>query len=265
MSFGITSGLGKSFRVGNRPQTVTSASQLPNLEIWYDASTATYLNTGAITNGAEVSSWQNGGGLSSHDWNSTGGKRPEWFSNVKNGKGAVRFNATSGDDNDTDEYLSINPIAYLQSLAGCTMFLVFKTLTTAAGRRILTSSNTSGYQWGQNGTQWVGTVAGGAFTVDALTADTNYHHVTMKFDGSQTGNANRLKVRFDGSDANLTFSSNVNATTSASASALYGGVDATGNSGYWNGELAEFMLFTRTLTNGEMLAIEDYISNKWAI
>ena len=87
------SSFSRSFRVGERPLTITSASQLPNLEVWYDASQSlsTTFNSGVITSGTEVTSWHNAGGLTSHDWNSTGGRRPEWFSNIKNGYGVVRF------------------------------------------------------------------------------------------------------------------------------------------------------------------------------
>ena len=155
--------------------------------------------------------------------------------------------------------------AYLQSLAACTMVIVFRTLSTSAGRRILTSSNTSGFQWGQNGTQWVGTFAGGAYTVDNVTADTNFHHIITTFDGSQTGNSNRVQKRLDGAAVTLTFSTNVNATTSPTASHFYGGTDAAGNTNYWNGDVGELMIFTRALNSSEVLAIEDYLSIKWAI
>lgn len=256
-----------SFTAGSRPLLITSAAQLPSLEVWYDASTSlsTTFNNGVITSGTEVSAWHNGGGLSSHDWNSTGGKRPEWISNVKNGLGAVRFNATAGDDGDTDESLSINPVAYLQSLSGCTMVIVHRSLIATSGRRIVTCTNTGGFLWGQDGTQWTGVMAGGTFTVDSATADTNWHHVVMRFDGSQTGNTNRLKVRLDGSDTPVTFSTNVNATTSASASSFYGGVDTTGSSNYYNGDIGEVMIFTRALTTSEILAVEQYVTNKWAV
>jgi hypothetical protein len=52
---------------------------LPNLEISYDASSSlsTTFNSNTISSGTEVTSWHNGGGLTTHDWNSTGGKRPE--------------------------------------------------------------------------------------------------------------------------------------------------------------------------------------------
>ena len=268
------SSFSRSFRAGQRPVTITSASQLPNLEVWYDASVAasTTFNSGVITSGTEITSWHNGGGLTSHDWNSTGGKRPEWFSNIQNGKGVVRFNNTTvgtptGEDGDTDELLSINPVAYLQSLPATTMVLLYRSLSTASGRRILTSTNTTGFQWGQNGTQYVGGHAGATFTLDATAypVDTNFHHIVLTFDGTQTGNANRLKARLDGADTPLTFSGTVGTTTSASASSFYGGVDSTGNSNYWIGDLGECLIFTRALTTSEILAVEQYLTTKWAV
>ena len=271
MSF-ISSSFSRSFSAGSRPLTISSASQLPNLEVWYDASQslASTFNSGVITSGTEISAWHNGGGLNSHDWNSVGGKRPEWFSNIQNGLGAVRFNGTSagsptGEDADTDESLSINPIAYLQSLPAATMVILFRTLTTAAGRRILTSSNTNGFQWGQNGSQWIGQFAGGTFSVNTATTDTSFHHVVITFDGAQTGDSNRLKIRLDGADTPVTFTTSVNPTTSASASSFYGGVDSTGNSNFWIGDMGELMVFTRALKTMEIVAIEEYITKKWAV
>ena len=272
MAFGSTSSFSRSFRVGERPLSITSASQLPNLEVQYDASQAlaSTFNSGVITSGTEVTSWHNAGGLTAHDWNSTGGRRPEWFSNIINGKGVVRFNQTTagvptGEDADTDERLSINPIAYLQGLSNTTMALVFRSLSTSAGRRIATTTNTSGFQWGQDGTQYVGGHAGATFTVDSQTVDTNFHRVVIAFDGTATGDSNRLKARLDGSNVALTFTGKVGVATNASAATFYGGVDTAGSSNYFIGDIGELLIWTRTLNSSEILAVEQYLSYKWGI
>lgn len=273
----MTSGFNRSFRVAERPLVITNASQLPNLEVWYDANDGTTnsarFNNGTITSGTEVSAWHNGGGLTSHDWNSVGGKRPEFFSPILNSKGIVRFNSfpsgtPTGEDADTDEFLSINPVAYLQSLAGCSMFFVMKTASTAAGTRILCSTDVGGFKWGQNGTSWIGGFSGSDFTVDSTTVDTNYYHVAIIFDGSKTGNASRLRVRMNSVDKTLTFTGTVSSATSASASYFFGGCTGTSTSNtsnFWIGDLAELLIFTRTVSSGELIAIEDYISNKWGV
>lgn len=238
----------------------TSPNALPSLSTWYNASDGTTFNkTTSITNGTQVSSWQNGGGLTSHDWNSTGGKRPTFYTPVKNGLGVVRFSpaATSS--------LTINPITYMQSLSAVTMAIVFKTSNTGTGTRIATTTDTNGFRWGQNGTQWIGGFSGATFTVDSITADTNWHHIILKFDGSQSGNLNRLKARLDSVDLSLTFSGTVANTTSAVASIFYGGVDSTGNSNYWDGDIGELMFWNRALTTGEVGQVENYLTTKWAI
>ena len=253
----------------------TAPSSLPNIEVYYDgsANTTTTFNNGSIASGMEITSWHNYGVLPSHDWNSTGGQRPEWYSNIQNGLGVVRFNSTttgspSGEDADTNENLTINPVAYLQSLPAATMILVFRSLSANSGTRYTCSTDTSGFQWGQNGTTWTGGFAGATYTVDSITADTNFHYVVISFDGSQTGNANRLKVRLDSIDSTLTFTGTVGTITSAVAKYFYGG--ATGNatgatSSYWIGDIGELMIFTRSLSASEIITIENYLSTKWAL
>ena len=240
------------------------------MEVWYYADVATQV--GNIASGSEVSAWANAGGLTSHDWNSTGGARPEWFSNIQNGKGVVRFNNTgstpTGEDADNNERLTINPVTYINSKVGATMIILYRSLSTAAGIRYITSTDVGGYQWGQNGTQWIGGFAGATFTVDSVTADTAWHHIVLRFDGSATGNANRLKARLDGADNTLTFTGTVGTATSASAGYFFGGCTGTNTSNVSNfyiGDIGELLIFTRALNTNEILAIEQYLTAKWAV
>lgn len=238
----------------------TPPDAIPNINVWYYADDGTKFNkTSSITNGTSVTSWQNAGGLTSHDWNSTGGKRPVWYSNQQNGKGVVRF------DHAGSQYLSINPISYMQSLPAVTQFIVFKTANVADGTRICTTTDTNGFRWGQNANTWIAGFAGATCNLAINTVDTNYHHVALIYDGTATGNANRLKIKLDGIDQTLTFSGTVGATTSPTASTFYGGVDSNGNSNYWDGDICEMLFFTRTLNPGEVTTVENYITSKWAI
>lgn len=270
MAFGSTSSFSRSFRAGERPISITSASQLPNLEVWYYADVNT--TVGGLTSGSEVSAWSNAGGLTSHDWNSTGGARPEWFSNIQNSKGVVRFNNTgatpTGEDADNNERLTINPVAYLQNLSGSTMVILFRSLSTAAGIRYITSTDAGGFQFGQNGTQWIGGFSGATFSINNITADTNFHHVIINFDGTKAINTDRLKIRLDGFDNNITISGSVNTATSSVAGYFFGGCTGTNSanvSNFFIGDIGEIMIFTRSLSLGEELAIEQYLTNKWAV
>lgn len=271
----ITSSVNRSFVGGSRPLTIRSAAQLPNLEVEYYAGVieASTFNNGVITSGTEITSWHNAGGLTSHDWNSQGGARPEWFAAIQNSKGVVRFNHSpsdtpTGEDADTNENLTINPVAYLHSLAGVTQVVVFRSLSTASGIRYACSSDVGGFQWGQNGTQWIGGFAGASFTVDTLVADTNFHHVVLWYDGTQTGDANRLKVRVDGAPCTLTFTGTVGSATSGVAKYFYGGATGTTSSNqtnFWIGDIGHLLIWTRTLSSQEVVATEEFLSNLWAI
>lgn len=271
----LTSSVRRAFSAGSRPFTITSTAQLPNLEVSYNAGVidANTFNSGLITSGTEVSAWHNAGGLTSRDWNSLANARPEWFANIQNGKGVVRFNGTTsgtptGEDADTNESLTINPIGYLQSLTGVTQVLVFRSLSTSAGTRYACSTDVGGFQWGQNGTQWIGGFANATFTVDTLVADTNFHHVVLWYDGTQTGNANRLKVRIDGAPTTLTFTGTVASATSSTSKYFYGGATGTGatnQTNFWIGDIGELFIWTRTLTTPEVVAMEEYLSNQWAV
>ena len=254
----------RSFKVGNRPITITAVSQIPNLEVNYKSDITTAFSP-EPTNGSSITSWTNAGELTSHDWNSTGGDRPTYVTGIANAAyGVVGFNLAGG----TSQRFTVNPVTYINSLAGATMFHVFKSSSTAAGIRYVTSTNVGGYQWGQDGTQWVGGFAGATFTVDTTVADTNWHVMSMKFDGTSTGNAGRLAVRLDGTDQTLTYTGTVGTATSASAGYFYGGCTGTGatsTSNHYQGYLAQTIIFTRAITSGEMLTLESYLKNKWAI
>lgn len=272
----LSAGFGTSFSFASRPFRITSVTQLPNLEIGYNGASGASgnFNSGAITSGTEITSWHNTGSVSSRDWNTGGGTKPEWFSNIQNGLGAVRFNGSSlntptGEDADTDENLTINPVSWIQSLSGATMVIVFRSLSTAAGARYCCSTDVGGFQWGISGTQWVGGFAGASFTVDTIVADTNFHHIILNFDGTQTGDANRLKLRLDGSAVTFTVTSgSVGSATSGVSKYFYGGATGTtsnNQSNFWIGDIGELLIWTRHLNVGEILAIEDYLSGKWGI
>jgi hypothetical protein len=239
----------------------TQPNTIPNLNVWYYANDGLQFNKSStpIANNTNVTSWQNAGGLTSHDWNSTGGKRPTFFTPVKNGLGAVRFSPSATSS------LTINPIAYMQSLSAVTMAILFKSSNTAAGTRIVSTTDTNGFRWGQNGTQWIGGFAGATFTVNTNVADTSWHQVLLKFDGSQTGNTNRFQARLDSTNLTLTFTGTVANTTSPTASTFYGGVDSTGNSNYFDGDIGELMFWTRALSSGEISTVEQYLKTKWAL
>ncbi len=102
----------------------------------------------------------------------------------------------------------------------------------------------------RNGSDAYGYTSGSKLTAGVWT------HVAMVFDGSLSGNANRLKVYVDGVQEALTFSGTIPATTVSNAQNFIIGRTG-GASNYWNGKLDEVRAYNRALTAAEIKAQYD--------
>lgn len=243
-------------------------NQIPNLNLWYDASVsnAAFVQNSsglAPSSGQTIRSWLDKLGFGRDANQSNSNKQPTWLANQQNGLGALQFDG-AGDT------LTLNPIAWSLSLPGQTTFVVFK-LNGQADQMHIQSTNTGGFAFNLSGTSWAVETAG-ALAVSGQGSDTtNYHYMGMIFDGTQTNanvttqNNDRIKFRFDGAQQALTFATNANATTSPTANTLNVGADDNGNAGYLNGLIGEIMIWTRTLSAVEITQVENYLKNKWGI
>lgn len=193
--------------------------------------------------------------------NSTGGKRPSRNLSVQNGKNAAYFDGNN-------DLLTVNPITSFQSLSGNSMIMVAKFNNVSATNTV----TQLGTNMAQRNANWFGITGGnyrigmgqGLATTSDVTIDTNFHVYTLVFDGSQTGNSNRVKFRIDGVEKSLTFTTNAQSTTSSDTSVLYIGETADATEDF-DGYLGELLLYTKTLTATEITNTENYLKNKWAI
>jgi len=254
----------QSFRAGQRPVTiVTDPNILPNLQVWYNAdlSNTTNFNT-APANGDDISQWKDRSAFG-HNLNKSGNAsvKPNWISSqagVGNTYGVVRFNGTS-------ESLDINPISWMQSQTGFSLFVVAKASTVGVTTRTICATNTGGFQISHNGSNWR-VEAGGCSGVSTVTGtgDTSrYNLYSLIFDGSGVGNTSRLKFRYNKIPETLTYTGTAATITSASASTFYVGVGSLGNAGYFTGDIAEMIMFTRTLNSSEIGGVESYMTAHW--
>lgn len=84
--------------------------------------------------------------------------------------------------------------------------------------------------------------------------DTNWHHVVVVFDGSLSGNSNRLKAYVDGVATSLTFSGTIPATTNSNSDDFTLGY-APLFGGYTVGKIDEVRLYNRSLTEAQAIAL----------
>lgn len=250
-----------SFRAGNRPGVIGSPKAILNLAVWYTADLSNTTNFGtAPANGGTVTAWKDNSG-SGHDANQAGtaSAKPKWYSGLYNsGKfGALRFNGTS-------ESLNVNPIAYLQSLSGFTLYVTTKPITTGT-TQVLTASDSDGYKFYHNGTNWGVKTAGGDGLSSAAIDTTKLNILGMVYDGSKSTNDTRLRLRVNTLEQTLSFTGTVGATTSATASKLYIGVNNTGAAGWYNGEFGDVIIWTRALNPSEIVSVENYLRSHWGV
>ena len=249
-------------------------SAIPNLSLWYNGSaSATVVNgvstnnfNAAVSNGTLITSWidlQNVAGPS--NVNGGTGKRPSYATPIQNGLGAVLYASASSNN------LDINPANWSDNLSGMTVYVISRPTATPVTAFPLVVSDTSlGIWW--NGTNWsIGQSVGNRGTVSVTDDTTKFHMYGMIFDGSQTGNANRLAFRYDKAAKTLTFTGTIPATTSSQSYMYFGGDDRSGASGgalsntYMSGYIGEVLIWQRALSASEISTVEYYINQKWGL
>lgn len=236
-------------------------TDITNMGQWFDAS----LGAGGMSLTTNlVNQWNDMSGNGRHI-TATTTARPLYSNSVgtsPNGEGTVIFDGTT-------DALRRALITQYQGIAGMTIFMV-------GGRPAGVPHGGVGVFHGfdiTNRTQFLNNytdnliyaiVAGGTGTFNV-----GYQTIlqsTMIYDGSLTGNANRLKLKVNGKQLPLTFSGTVGATTEAHASSKFaiGAIDFA-SPVYVPGSCSEVIIYERTLTDNEILQVEAYLSSKWAV
>jgi len=224
------------------------------LQSWFDGSDSTKFVPSGPVDGDTFTQWTDKSNFA-HNANPTGGAttRPLFKTSILNSLSVVRFDGTN-------DCLSINPVAWAQSLSGMTIITVSK-YTDTSGTKTLTTTDQEDMGIFIDTNYKVSMAGASADTSTA--ADTSFHIHTLKFDGTQSDNATRLVYRIDKADTSLTFTGTVGATTSASNGTIFIGCDD--GSEFLNGDVAEFLMFNKALSSAEITGVENYLSTKWGL
>lgn len=248
---------------------VIPPSEIPNLNIWYNGSASSTTVNGtptnnfntSVVNGTAISQWNDLSGTG-HVSSATGGASayPNYAIPVQNGLGSVFYTAANS------ENLDINPTPWAQNLSGFSIYVVARPTSYAATFPLAVSNANLGI--GYDGTYMTVGAATGNAQAQAFGKDTSkFHMFGMIFDGTQTGNANRLRMRIDRQAQALTFTANVGTVTSVANDYFYfGGENRPSISlGFMDGYIGEVLMWTRALNTNEINGIENYLNNKWGL
>jgi hypothetical protein len=240
------------------PETIEESvptATLLELESWYDASDGSSFTPGSPADGATFTQWSDKSAFA-HNANPHGGAttRPTVQTNELNGYPVVRFDGVN-------DGLTINPYTGLVNAAAITVFAVAKLTATAGSPKLFGQAQS--FDMFYAGGSWEFNVNG----VDVVSTGANdaaWHIHTVAFDGSQASNATRFRYRRDKTANTLIFSSAV-PTQIGSTSQLDIGFYDLGETQFMQGDLAEFLVFTKALTDVEIANVENYLSNKWGL
>lgn len=238
-------------------------SQIPNLNLWYDASEANATNFNPVpANGGAVASWLDRQGFGRAADQSAGTRQPTWQANQQNGYGTLLFDGSN-------DVLTLNNVSWGLSLPGQTTYVVVKA-NALTGTPKVTQTNTNGFQFFWDSFWGIETAGGRAKSANSGNT-TNYIYMGMILDGTKTDaditvqNNLRLQMRINGAPQTLTFSANVGTATSGSANTLFVGAASGTGTNAFSGYIGELLIWTRTLNTVETLLVENYLSDKWNI
>jgi hypothetical protein len=238
----------------------------PTLQIWYDGADTTQFQPSNPSSGQAITQWTDKS-ATAHNAAPTGGPgtRPLYTASIQNGKSAVYFDQV-------EDGLEAPMSSTLQNLTGSTMVWVGKTNSTISNQQVIQGiiksgasyTSINGYSLYVSGSYGYSVAMADGNANIQTSLDTNFHIHTLIFDGNQTGNSNRFKYRIDGVQQTLTFTTNVNTTTSATVNGILFGTDANLNNDFL-GYMGEVLLYTKTLTSTELSNTENYLKTKWGI
>lgn len=235
---------------------VTGAAQ--SLQIWFDGADITQFQPTNPADGDSITQWNDKSNFA-HNANPEGSPanavRPTYQTAEQNSLSVVEFDGTN-------DCLSINPVAWVRGLQNFTLFVVAKYDGTGS-TRFLSTTDTDDIVIKNTGTEITVGMAGATAVTSSLALNTGYHIHTLVFDGTASGDSNRLKYRYDGSQKSLAFTGTVGtAMDNAVDKFLIGCGDGTG---FFDGQIAEVIAFQQTLDGTDLGDIESYLTTRWGL
>jgi len=244
--------------LGPRATGIASPLVISGCIGWYDSLDLTAMaqnsdGTGAVAVGDQVGYWKDKSATAAHVTQGTGANRPTLTANQVNGRAALRFDGSN--DN-----LSVASYSAQSSRSGLTRFMIVSSTgaaiaasTSAGGASIpvqIFGTNVYSYISSAN-VQWANDASAGILPLRIYAA---------VYDGSGTPS---LQMFFNNVQQTAVASSGtLGATTPSGSGTMHIGSNVAANN-FVNGPLAEYLIYNRTLSAGELTAVYRYLRKKW--
>lgn len=228
------------------PSPPFSPDDISGLQLWLDSSDSSTITL----SGSNVSQWND---KSSNGWSVSQGtslQQPALISSGLNSKDVIRFDGS----NDSLINASITPVSgstnrtifAVSNYTGTGVLYNAYFGTTQSNGRVLGVSNEIAVRIYGGNRVWTTGV------------DSTHCTTTIMLDGTTPSNLSAWK---DGSP--LSVSSTANQTINTTAG-VYIGKSVT-NTSYWNGDIAEVLVYDSALSTSDRESVESYLSTKWGL
>jgi hypothetical protein len=237
------------FTLNNLITNAFEPTQIPTCALWLDASDAT-----SITGTSVVYQWKDKSG-NGYNATATSGN-PTLTQNALNGKSVLTFGGSA--------YMT-SPLS-MSTTGPLTYFCVAK--PAAAGFIAVSAINGGGannrpntlmmYDAGSSPNYWWFSGGTGAVDGNTVTLATS----TSRYDiNANYWSPNYTQMNING----VSYASSTNAPASLASGGTFLVASASGLYEFWNGTIAEIIVYNSTLTTAQRQAVESYLGNKWNI
>ena len=223
---------------------------------WYDSYDLSSLaqntdGTGAVAVGDQVGYWQDKSPTAAHVTQGTAVNRPTLTASAVNGRDALVFDGSNDNLAKTSGYTAQN------SLAGLTRIMVASSSQNAISTTTFTAGPTIGFQ---------------VFSSQIYTYPAS--GVNVRVNGSMSLRA--YASVFDGATASLNIyfdnvlqsiaatAGTIGSTTGSGGSVLHIGSNG-GSNNFHLGPIAEYIIYSKALSQGELNLVHAYLSRKWGL
>lgn len=235
-----------------------SPTSISNLLMWYDMSDSTTVTRDGFGNTTDVAD-KSGNAL--HVSNVGGGpSRPIYLSAALNSLNTLQFTAA------TFQNLRRAKVTELQGISGLSIFHVGGKLGAAVFHGFDLNNRTQVLSDFTDNKSYSIIANGSGSFLSNSTGAAGYQRWDTIFDGSQSGNSNRLKSYLNSTLQTITYTGTIPATTESNASSKFGlGVIDLSSPIYTGGEIAEVLIYTKAVSDTERGLIQSYLATKWGL
>lgn len=231
------------------------------MTLWLDATDPTGDGITQPANNTDVASWQDKSGKKFHMAQSVPSSKPKYILNAMNSKPVVRFDGTS-------DFLSYTTLSLtnLISTDAYTIYAVFKAtnVNNANGTELRKNDSVLGDGTGRIGLA-LRSIGGGSAEAYHFNWDGNEDIAKKTF---TIGTPLMVTLIHDPSDNIIIYkNSDTGVTTASSDTLTFSGLFVGKNSytNYFNGDIAEILVYNRQLSADELTAVDTYLATKWGI